>query len=221
MSKPHFQPRYGRPFDPWNSVGRGHQRAEAAGPHGWRETRAAMLHSQFEGRPSTAITAPEPPTASVLDLLRNPGAMKTKGETPTLDHGPPTVEAEHKETAAAGATRQRGLFSGVVVYIDGSTHPLVSDHRLRRLLTQYGARMALGLSRRQVTHVIVGRPVSSDGGKGVGGGLAAGKIEKEIRRVGGCGVKYVGVDWYVAARPPLLFFFPSLADANLSTHAGY
>ena len=80
--------------------------------------------------------------------------------------------------------------------------------------------MSLGLARKKVTHVIIGRPCSSSssslstplsassssssssklgGGinKGAGGGLAAGKTQKEIqRKVAGVGaVKYVGVEW--------------------------
>jgi len=40
----------------------------------------------------------------------------------------------------------------------------------------------------------LGKP-SGSSGSGAGGGLSGTKIEKEIRRVGGCGVKYVGVEW--------------------------
>ena len=91
--------------------------------------------------------------------------------------------------------KQKGVFDGLVIYINGSTHPLVSDHKLKHLLAENGARMSLHLGRRQVTHVILGTPAGA--GTGAGGGLSGTKIEKEIRRVGGCGVKYVGVEWYV------------------------
>lgn len=84
-----------------------------------------------------------------------------------------------------------------MVFVNGSTYPLVSDHRLKQLLAENGARLSIHLGRRQVTHVILGRPNGSKG-DGAGGGLAGGKIEKEIRRVGGCGVKYVGAEWYVS-----------------------
>jgi hypothetical protein len=90
--------------------------------------------------------------------------------------------------------RQTGLFDGLVIYINGSTHPLISDHKLKHVLAENGARMSLHLGRRQVTHVILGKP-SGSSGSGAGGGLSGTKIEKEIRRVGGCGVKYVGVEW--------------------------
>lgn len=94
-------------------------------------------------------------------------------------------------------SKRRGVFDGLVIYINGSTHPLISDHKLKHILTENGAKLSLHLGRRQVTHVVLGRP-SGGQGIGAGGGLSATKIEKEIRRVGGCGVKYVGVEWCVA-----------------------
>ncbi|KAL9099552.1 MAG: hypothetical protein Q9187_009481 [Circinaria calcarea] len=92
--------------------------------------------------------------------------------------------------------KRRKIFQNLTIYINGSTAPLVSDHKLKYLLVEHGARVSIGLGRRSVTHVILGTPNGSGGGgKGAGGGLAGGKIQKEIKRVGGCGVKYVGVEW--------------------------
>jgi hypothetical protein len=91
---------------------------------------------------------------------------------------------------------ENGIFSGLVIYINGSTHPLISDHKLKHLLAENGARISIHLGRRQVTHVILGKPCdNTKAGSGAGGGLAASKIQKEIKRVGGCGIKYVGVEW--------------------------
>lgn len=90
--------------------------------------------------------------------------------------------------------KKKEIFDGLVIYINGSTHPLISDHKLKHVLAENGARMSLHLGRRQVTHVILGK-LSGSSGRGAGGGLSGTKIEKEIRRVGGCGVKYVGVEW--------------------------
>jgi len=90
--------------------------------------------------------------------------------------------------------RKKGIFDGLVIYINGSTHPLISDHKLKHVLAENGARMSLHLGRKQITHVILGRP-SGSSGSGAGGGLSGTKIEKEIKRIGGCGVKYVGVEW--------------------------
>jgi hypothetical protein len=89
--------------------------------------------------------------------------------------------------------RQKGVFDGLVIYINGSTYPLIGDHKLKHLLAENGAKLSLHLGRRQVTHVILGKP-SGPEGTGAGGGLAGTKIEKEIRRIRG-GVKYVGVEW--------------------------
>lgn len=56
--------------------------------------------------------------------------------------------------------------------------------------------MSLHLGRRTVTHVILGRPAKSgSSGLGAGGGLSGTKMQKEIARVRGCGVKYVDVEW--------------------------
>jgi hypothetical protein len=90
--------------------------------------------------------------------------------------------------------RQKKIFDGLVIYINGSTYPMVSDHKLKHLLAENGAKVSLHFGRRQVTHVILGKPNSAPG-TGAGGGLSGSKLEKEIRRVGGCGVKYVGVEW--------------------------
>jgi hypothetical protein len=90
-------------------------------------------------------------------------------------------------------SRKRGIFDGLVIYINGSTHPVISDHKLKHTLAENGARISFHLGRRQVTHVILGRPSGLN--SGAGGGLSGTKMEKEIRRVGGCGVKYVGVEW--------------------------
>lgn len=101
--------------------------------------------------------------------------------------------SENQFTSPAPA-RKRKMFHGLHFYINGSTAPLVSDHRLKQLLVQHGAGICISLARRTVTHVILGTPNGGVGG-GAGGGLSARKMQKEIKRMGGCGVKYVGVEW--------------------------
>jgi hypothetical protein len=90
---------------------------------------------------------------------------------------------------------KRGIFDGLTIYVNGSTNPLISDHKLKHLLAEHGAKISIHLGRRQVTHVILGSPCGRAGGVGAGGGLAATKIQKEIKRTGGCGIRYVGVQW--------------------------
>jgi hypothetical protein len=87
---------------------------------------------------------------------------------------------------------QKQIFAGLCFYINGSTAPLISDLKLKRLLAERGGKMSIGLGRRSVTHVILG---TANGHGGAGGGLAATKIQKEIARVGGKGLKFVGVEW--------------------------
>ncbi|KAK1982412.1 hypothetical protein LZ30DRAFT_549881, partial [Colletotrichum cereale] len=146
---------------------------------------------------------------SVADMLARPGLMRggsSVSETgsatsaasatdgnPKCEEG--ILEARRKEDEEKGSKRAagRGLFEGVTVYVNGSTHPIISDHRLKRVLVENGGRMSIHLGRRHVTHVIVGRPAGV--GAGAGGGLAGGKLDKEIRKVSGCAVKYVSVEW--------------------------
>ena len=70
---------------------------------------------------------------------------------------------------------------------------MIGDHRLKQLLAENGARISIALGRRSVTHVIVGRPNGREGG--AGGGLSGTKIQKEIQRARGCGIKFVSVEW--------------------------
>ncbi|KAJ4321182.1 hypothetical protein N0V94_003022 [Neodidymelliopsis sp. IMI 364377] len=88
--------------------------------------------------------------------------------------------------------REKKLFEGLCFYVNGSTAPLVSDHKLKHLLATHGAQQSIALGRRTVTHVILGS-INANGG--AGGGLAATKIQKEVSRIGGKGIKYVTVEW--------------------------
>ena len=124
------------------------------------------------------------------------------------------------QPASPAPPRKRKIFHGLQMYINGSTAPLVSDHRLKQLLVQHGAGICISLARRTVTHVILGTPNGGEGGGGggAGGGLSARKMQKEIKRVRGCGVKYVGVEWYVFffLFVFLRLFFPVYENAGLS-----
>lgn len=88
------------------------------------------------------------------------------------------------------------LFAGVVIYVNGSTHPQISDHKLKHVLAKHGGRLSSHLGRKQVTHVILGRSIGEGGGSG--GGLAGSKLQREIHKVRGTAVKFVGVEWCVS-----------------------
>lgn len=128
------------------------------------------------GDPADVITAGE------SEEVTSKSAAATSTTTTSTSNNQPTSPARRKK-----------IFHGLQMYINGSTAPLVSDHRLKQLLVQHGAGVCISLARRTVTHVILGTP--NGGGGGAGGGLAARKMQKEIMRVRGCGVKYVGVEW--------------------------
>lgn len=85
------------------------------------------------------------------------------------------------------------IFDNLCFYLNGSTMPLVSDHKLKHLIASHGGRWSISLGRRSVTHVILG--TANNGQGGCGGGLAGSKIQKEIARTRGKGVKFVSVDW--------------------------
>lgn len=213
MSKPTLpkvaKPRYAAAWDTWNSSSTGHQRPEIQPGTGWREVRAVKLTSQFQagGSGGQRLLHTNPffkygdedencgegvNGKSVVDMLRNPGVMQ---ETLGLSG---STQAATQETKIANSDQPlKGIFTGLTIYINGSTFPLVSDHKLKMLLSEHGANMAMHLGRRRVTHVILGRP--SGRGLGGGGGLAGGKLDKEIRKIGGCGIKFVGVEWYFFA----------------------
>jgi hypothetical protein len=87
------------------------------------------------------------------------------------------------------------IFNNLTFYINGSTMPHISDHKLKHLLSTHGANMSISLGRRTVTHVIIGRPGSTTGV--CGGGLSGSKIQKEVARRGGESVKYVNVEWVI------------------------
>lgn len=218
VSKPEVpvaaQPKFGAHFDAWNSSSTGHQRAEnkIGGSTGWRQSRSMKLSHQFRGggtggnRISDQVGAGskdwdekakalipkevrERAKVSVGDMLVGRTEMSLGSEEKLMAQR--KKEDHLKEQARLN--HQTGIFDGLVIYINGSTYPLVSDHKLKHILAENGAKMAIHLGRKQVTHIILGKP--SGAHAGAGGGLAGGKMEKEIRRVGGCGVKYVGVEW--------------------------
>jgi BRCT domain, a BRCA1 C-terminus domain len=106
--------------------------------------------------------------------------------------------ATHVSTPKASALSQpapkpipeaQQIFRSLTLYLNGSTHASgISDHKLKSIFIQHGGCLSMALGRRTVTHVVLGSDSC---------GLAAGKIQKEVTRVGGKGVKYVTAKWVV------------------------
>lgn len=107
---------------------------------------------------------------------------------------PESLIDEGEELNEPEKEKEKGIFTGLCIYINGSTAPAIGDHKLKHLLAEHGAHVSIALGRRSITHVIVGKPNDGKGG-GAGGGLAGSKIQKEIQRVRGKGIKFVGVEW--------------------------
>lgn len=161
---------------------------------GWQDVRGLLDKKEDQGKSQPAPTTQQTSSSNP----KNVGGNIVHAENPRVDRAAAEEEEKKKDRKPSP---QRGIFAGLCIYINGSTAPMVGDHKLKQLLAENGARISIALGRRSVTHVILGTPNNGGGRgggggtKGAGGGLAAGKIQKEIQRIGGKGVKFVGVEW--------------------------
>jgi hypothetical protein len=103
---------------------------------------------------------------------------------------------QDQDTENTTISKPPQVFTGTCIYINGSTYPTISDHKLKHLLVTHGARLSIHLGRRSVTHVILGRPNAS-AVPGAGGGLSASKMQREITKIRGKSVKFVTVEWII------------------------
>ncbi|KAL4910110.1 hypothetical protein BDW74DRAFT_173577 [Aspergillus multicolor] len=136
---------------------------------------------------------PTPPYKPCPEDL-TPGAFSgTSIPSISTSQSQPQSTPINSSSISSSTPPESNILCGAIIYINGQTAPLVSDHKLKSLLAAHGATLSLSLSRR-VTHVIIGKP-NSGPGRGAGGGLAAGKIQKEMSRGGWRGMRIVGVEW--------------------------
>ncbi|KAL9614828.1 MAG: hypothetical protein Q9167_000738 [Letrouitia subvulpina] len=175
-----------------NRCGGREKDAEAPRESGWQDVRGLLEKS----RSSTAAAAVGPETVEDTTARgkRKRGDrqdIERKEQCNGLGKNAAAKLAPHVEESEE---RRKKIFAGLRVYINGSTAPLVGDHRLKQILAEQGAEICIALARKSVTHVILGTPNNGTGQRGAGGGLAAGKIQKEIERIRGKGIKYVGVE---------------------------
>jgi hypothetical protein len=113
---------------------------------------------------------------------------RTQAEGPSREVELFEGREDTETTQLSPSTKRRPqIFRGLTIYLNGPTAPLVSDHKLKQLFAQHGGNAAIALGRRTVTHVIIGDTC--------GGGLASTKFQKEIRTVGGKGIKFVTAQW--------------------------
>ncbi|KAK5559698.1 hypothetical protein LTR46_002740 [Exophiala xenobiotica] len=108
---------------------------------------------------------------------------------------------------------QPQIFRNLNIYLNGSTGPLISDHKLKQLFSRHGGDTSIALGRRTATHVVIGNDYS-------GGGLSSGKIQKEVALVGGKGVKYVTAQWVLDSiekgiRQPEARYVPKSLDGRI------
>ena len=206
-------------FDPWNSASTGHQRPETnTNDTAWKTLRNLKLGLQYKSESRSSKDIRNPTEDGKENLKASNGSLnspntKRQGRT----HAVPSVNRrktresttarpgqapqsaslashEHSERSEKQPPAKKQLFASLTFYINGSTAPLISDHKLKYLIAERGGRLSIALGRRTVTHVVLG--TTSSGG-GAGGGLAGGKIQKEIARVRGKGVKFVSAEWVV------------------------
>ncbi|TKA73866.1 hypothetical protein B0A55_04479 [Friedmanniomyces simplex] len=138
----------------------------------------------------TSWTSQESSPSSLLSPM-NPKPLCTPDTTPDV-----TPAAAEAKNGNKHDTPPPQIFRNCTFYINGSTAPTISDHKVKHLLSAHGGHLSISLARRTVTHVIVGRPNSAGGS---GGGLAGSKIQKEVtRKLGrGDGVRFVRAEWVV------------------------
>src|SRR6266480_2972897 len=191
-------------FDPWNSSGTGHQRSEnrLASSTSWRSNRNLKLSAQYRGGLGGGERVSDTGQKSIWESFRGRRhperrALKEQDCLDSRKHqGDNTQEQEQRqeEDREQNAEVDKAIFRNLCIYVNGSTAPLISDHKLKHLLAKHGATLSIALGRRSVTHVILGNAVNNGG---AGGGLAGSKIQKEITRVRGKGIKFVTAEWAV------------------------
>lgn len=186
-------------------------------PSSWHRSRTSKLQCQFRNNPLSfpvpvntlseakgASGGARAPTATPCSTRKEPyeqskGASATVLETteagtsrPPYQHGAngPTLACTPNPDPSTDSV-QKKIFARCTIYINGTTSPAISDHVLKRHLCTHGASITTMLTRKSVTHVILGKPSSAGG---AGGGLAAGKLQKELTTHGRL-IKFVSVQW--------------------------
>lgn len=123
--------------------------------------------------------APETKRLRESELAGKQIAKTQEVQSAGLSPGKPLQSHKMQEALSSN------LFGTITIYLNGSTAPLISDHRLKQLIAQHGGNVSVALGRKTVTHVILSES----------GGLAAGKLQKEIHKIRGRSIKFVTAAW--------------------------
>lgn len=178
-----------RTIDVYMTLSTGHQAGSGVSkPASWHKSRSAKLNQQFRSRPallpvllppSAALAAPAPPPQRPAPSLAG------------VQHAP-AVPPPARSPALPSTANPAPVFARLSIYINGTTHPIISDLELKHRLAAHGAHVCSSVARKTTTHVIVSPRARV--GSGAGGGLAAGKLQKEISSSQNT-IKYVSVHW--------------------------
>ncbi|KAH8156696.1 hypothetical protein CIB48_g11547, partial [Xylaria polymorpha] len=115
-----------------------------------------MLAKPGAMKPSSSSSASAPPVAPAPAAASTSTSSefrkaKSRSSSPSEMTAEECLMARRREEDAAReqAKQPRKIFDGVVVYLNGSTHPLISDHKLKHVLAENGASMSSHLGRRK------------------------------------------------------------------------
>lgn len=153
------------------------------------------------------------------ELEKDMSSLATEVPPLAMSDYPSTLATEADLLAPSLHSSASKLLHGCIIYVNGSTYPLISDHFLRHLINMHGGNTSTVLGRRRVTHVVLthkeptdDRPLTStpcassrgstattalrqDGFRAAGGALANGKIAKEIQRKQLSKINFVTAHW--------------------------
>lgn len=140
----------------WGADGRLEDGAWEKGAKGLRRDGQLSVLEAFDGRAKVR-------KASCLDLEKGRDGKRRRisdGEGQDTEASERDVleseKAKDEDTAPQPESPdklepERQIFQGLTIYINGSTFPLISDHKLKRLLSSHGAHLSIALGRKTVT----------------------------------------------------------------------
>jgi hypothetical protein len=187
---------------------------------GWQDIRELMSGSRKRsgGDGANEESIPGGKRSKLTD-----GGTERRHETTASDRedvpsssGKQGIPSDASTSPSAAVEPPPQIFRNLRIYLNGSTAPLISDHKLKHLFVRHGGNTSIALGRRTVTHVILGNDFAD------GGGLASRKIDKEVKLVRGLGngVRYVTAQWVMdsvekGVRQPESRYVPKGIDGRL------